>query len=303
MNNVVGIVDIRQSPQWAEYLQALGWSSLRTSKNINIEHRKTLFGTMVKIQKPPALSEEDLKEIEQICLKHRAIFIKIEPYLGQDVTIFDRLGYEISWFPLSPTATYLIDLRLSETDLWNKISHSAKYSVHRAQREGARVKIYRKPETAILQDYYEVLKYTGRIKKLYVPPFKHFMKQVAAFGDNGHLVMVYNKDNVLCGAKWHVIFGDMVLYVSGGTSEIGRDDKSGYELLWKSILYFKSLGLKIYDLEGKDDKRFPNFTKRWGGFSHFKEKFGGQAIEFPHPRVKYIGPLAKFFHKVVGFNV
>ena len=295
--------DVRQSPQWSSFLETLGWKSFRTSKGINIQIRKSVFGALVKIQKPNPFDKDDLNEIEKICRKQKAIFIKIEPYFGQDTDLLKNTGFEVSWFPMTPTATYFINLEKSEEELWNNVSHGGKYAIHRAQREGAEVKVFRKPNIVIMEEFYEVLKYTGRLQKIYVPPIKQVMNQVQAFSDNGVLLVVYNKDGQLCGAKWHLMYGDNVLYISGGTSELGRKDKSGYELVWKSILYFKALGLKTFDLEGKDDKRFPGFTKRWGGFSHFKEKFGGSAIEFPHPRIKYLNPVMKFLHKWANFSL
>lgn len=295
--------DVRQSPQWSKFLETLGWKSFRTSRGINIQIRKSVFGALVKLQKPNPFNKSDLNEIENICREQKAMFIKIEPYLGQDIDLLTDAGFEISWFPMTPTATYFINLEKSEEELWNNISHSGKYSIHRAQREGAEVKIFRKPDLAIMEKFYKILRYTGRLQKIYVPPIKQIMNQARSFGDNGVLLMVYDKDGRLCGAKWHLIYGNNVLYISGGTSEFGRRDKSGYELVWKSILYFKSLGLKSFDFEGKDDKRFPSFTGRWGGFTHFKEKFGGEAVEFPYPHIKYLSTAMKFMHRWTKFNL
>jgi len=295
--------DVRQSPQWSNFLETLGWKSFRTSKGINIQIRKSVFGALVKIQKPNPFDKDDLNEIENICQKQKATFIKIEPYFGQDIDLLKDAGFEISWFPMTPTATYFINLEKSEEELWNNISHSGKYSIHRAQREGADVKVFRKPDSEITQKFYEILRYTGKMQGIYVPPLKQIMSQTKAFDNNGVLLMVYNKDGQLCGAKWHLMYGDSALYISGGTSELGRKDRSGYELVWRSLLYFKSLGIKSFDFEGKNDDRFPSFTKRWGGFSHFKEKFGGSAVEFPHPHIKYLSPVIKFLHRWTNFNL
>jgi lipid II:glycine glycyltransferase (peptidoglycan interpeptide bridge formation enzyme) len=38
----------------------------------------------------------------------------------------------------------------------------------------------------------------------------------------------------------------------------------------------------------------------WGGFSHFKEKFGGTIVEFPVPYVKYFNPIIKVISKLYG---
>ena len=86
----------------------------------------------------------------------------------------------------------------------------------------------------------------------------------------------------------------------GGTTELGRHNKTGYELLWQSILYFKKLGYAWLDLEGVYDPRFPKYLNAWGGFSHFKEKFGGVVVEFPMPYIKYLSPVLKLIAKLYG---
>ena len=56
--------DIRQGDRWAKYLEEMGWKSHRTSNGTNIYHTKTFLGSVIKIQRPPLLSEKDLQEIE-----------------------------------------------------------------------------------------------------------------------------------------------------------------------------------------------------------------------------------------------
>lgn len=296
------IIDVRQSSKWANFLSKLGWQNVRTSNGVVINIIKSPIGVMAKIQKPVPLQQHDLNEIADLCKENKVLFVKIEPYVGQDVDLLKNNGYKASMFPLTPTATYLIHLDNTEEQLWNNISHSGKYSINRAKREGAHTKVFVNPDEKTVTAFYEILKQTGQLKKFYVPPMSQIMSQVEAFGNDGHLIMVYDKNDNLCAAKWYVVEGDRVLYVSGGTSAIGRKDKSGYELLWQSILYFKKLGCTLLDLEGKDDPRFPSTTATWGGFSHFKSKFGGEEIYFPYPYVKFFNPILKKINDWTGIN-
>ncbi|NMB91773.1 aminoacyltransferase [candidate division WWE3 bacterium] len=294
---MIPVSDIRQSDKWALYLKGLGWSSHRTTRGICVEYIKTILGTMVKIQHPIPLTLEDLKEIEDFCVKQKALFIKIEPFVGQDVSILERSGYKKNFYPLSPPSTIYIDLTKSEEDLWDNLSHSARYSIRRAQREGTVTRFYQNPLPEKVPDYFEMLKSTARRKHFYVQPLKDFLAKIKIFGKDCHLVLSYDSNGKLLSGKFYLCHGDMVLYSTGGTSKEGLKTKAGYELLWRSILYFKGLGYKVFDLEGKDDSRFESITKNWGGFSHFKEKFNGEEIEFPYPYVKYLNPLLKFASK------
>jgi len=252
---------------------------------------------VIKIQRPPLLDENDLREIEDYCLSLKPLFIKIEPFVGQDVSILERGGYIESNEPLIPPSTIYIDLTKSEKELWNNISHSGKYSIRRAQREGTVTRFYQNPLEERLLEYFDLVKETGKRKHFYVQPMKDLLAKVKIYGKNCHLVTSYDQKGILLSGKFYLCQDDMVLYSTGGTSRAGLKTKAGYELLWKSILYFKGLGYKVLDLEGKDDPRFPSATKNWGGFSHFKEKFGGINVEFPHPHIKYFNPILKLFSK------
>lgn len=285
--------DIRQCPNWAKYFETLGWKTYKTSGSIQIHIIKTLLGSLAKIQRPKNVTKQDLEEIDRICGENKTLFVKIELNVGQDESIFDEMGYGKSYFPLVPPSTMYIDMELTEEELWNNLSHSAKYSINRAQRENACIKIFQNPAEETLKEYYAVLKETAQKKRFYVQPFNDLKNRVEIFDNQAFLIMVYDGNGGLASAKFYQADCDEVLYVHGGTSEAGRKNKAGYELMWKSILYFKQLGYKILDLEGLDDSRFRFYTNNWGGFSHFKEKFGGEIVKFPIPRVKYFHPVFK----------
>lgn len=289
--------DIRQSDKWAAYMKSLNWNAHRTNCGANILFIKSKIGTIVKIQRPSLLDKKDLAEIEVFCLVQKAMSIKIEPFVGQDIKALEEAGYIKSYIPMIPPSTIYIDLTKSEEELWNNISHSGQYSIKRAQREDVKIRFYQNPLKEKLEPYFLMCKETGSRKHFYIQPFKDLMEKVKLFGKSCHLVLAYDKaGNLMCG-KFYLCDGDMVLYSTGGSSKGGMKSKAGYELLWKSILYFKGLGYKVLDLEGKDDERFLALTRHWGGFSYFKEKFGGEVVEFPYPYIKYLSPVLKFMNK------
>lgn len=292
---------VRQADAWARFLEKLGWEIILTSRGNKIFFLKTLFGTLCKIQKPEKFDQKELDEIEKICAKKRALFIKIDPAFEQKEKLLEKRGYVFSNFPLSPPSTIFIDLTKSEDDLWDDLSRSGKYSVRRAKREKNRIEFFQDPSEEVLKRLQDVSKETSKRGKFYLPPYKELLLKKEAFGKESFVVEVYDKQNRLAGNKFYVAENNQVTYLQGGTTEAGREGKGGYLLLWESILYFKKKGYKILDLEGVDDDRFPLFTKNWGGFSHFKEKFGGVVMRFPLPYIKYRNPILKFmarFHQL-----
>lgn len=290
-------LDIRQSREWQEYLESLGWKSVATSNGTKVSILKTLIGTVTKIQKPTVLLAKDLSEIEQICREHKALFIKLEPGLKQDISLLEAAGYKKSFQPLTPPSTILIDLTKSEEALWEGISKSAKYSIRRARREGIKVEFYQKPGDGVLERFVELTKQTEKARKVDSPSLMDLKKKVEIFGDKSFLSLATDANGELMVGNLAFGFGKGTWFLHGGTSHKGRRGRWGYELFWQEFLYLKTHGYEILDMEGVDDGRFPHFTKRWGGFSYFKEKFGGTRVQFPYPYIKLLSPALKLLGK------
>jgi len=288
---------LRQADLWAVYLRLLKWDIKIIGSGAKIAVMKTPFGAVCKIQRPGKLNGKDLDEIEDICSQRRCMFIKIEAGMGQDEKLLADKGYVLSRFPLSPPSTMIMDLSKSEEEMWSSVSKSGKYSINRAKREGNVVKHHHNPDEEMLANFYAVAKETSKRGKFYIEPFKDLLKKRDVFKDNSFLSEVYDNQGRLVSAKFFLGAEGMVTFLQGGTSEVGRKGKGGYLLLWDCLLHFKELGYKQMDLEGIDDPRFPLFTKNWGGFSHFKEKFGGTILRLPPPYIKYKSPLLKFISK------
>jgi lipid II:glycine glycyltransferase (peptidoglycan interpeptide bridge formation enzyme) len=276
---------------------------LRTSKDIGMSVRPTFLGSLIKIQRPSVLTKDDLVEIDVLAKKARALIVKLEPSVGQDENILVESEYINSRFPQCPPSTMYLDLKLSKEDLWKNLSHSAKYSINRSIREGDKFEIYENPKGEVLESFYKIARETSQKKKFYMMPLADFVARIDVFKDKSYIALVRDAEGIVSGAKFFLEDFGMVLYVSGGTSSEARKHKSGYLLTWESMLYFKERGLLALDLEGMDDPRFPFYTKEWGGFSHFKEKFGGDIVRYPIPYIKYYHPLMKMLSKFAPLSL
>ena len=292
--------DVKQSEGWGKYLESFGWKIVHADCGANIAIIHSLFGNLVKIQHPPVFDQAGFDKIEDICKKNKAALVKLEPFVGQDESIILAGGYIKSLSPHCCPSTIVIDLSKTKEELWNTVSHSGKYAVNRARREGDYVKFYPNPQDDVLRPYYKMCRRTGFVKRFYVQPYKELVDRAKLFGDKAILAIVYNKNNEMVSGKFYLGDGYTTLYVTGGTTDAGRKERGGFLLMWESFLYLKDAGYKVLDLEGTTDPRFPVFTKRWGGFAHFKEKFGGETIRFPLPYVKFNSLLMKFFGLVMG---
>ena len=286
-------IDLRQSSAWARFLESISWTCHTTAAGSKLYMQLHAPLKVAKVQKSPFLTKQDVDEIENKCKENRILFLKIEPVDEQIVPYLKEQGFVPSQAYLTPPATLQINLKKSAEELWNDLSHSAKYSIKRAEREKVRVEMMTNPSAEALKIFYDMEKETSKKKKFIQQGFDLLLKKTELFGKNSFLSLAYNASGALCSGKYYLGFNNHIWYFHGGTTDAGRKDKSGYKIVWDDINFFKSQGFESLDFEGIDDSRFPT-TSAWGGFSHFKEKFGGTEVRYPFPYVKYYNRFLKF---------
>jgi lipid II:glycine glycyltransferase (peptidoglycan interpeptide bridge formation enzyme) len=291
----IKIADLRQSPNWGKYLAWMGWESFATKNGINVEIMPTKIGGFAKVQRPAAFSKEDLEEIERICRGNKALFVKIEPYVDQDISLLENAGFKLSLSPLAPPSTIYLDLSLDKETLWRNISKSGRYSIRHSE---DKIAFHKNPSEGLLKQFYNIARETAKKQGFMLQSFNDLKKKTEIFGDDSFLALGYDKEGSLTGGKFFLGYKDAVWYVHAGTNEQGRQSDSGHKMMWESILYFKGLGYKVMDMDGINDQRFPMFTKKWGGFSFFKEKFGGEVIRFPFSYIKYFSWLFRVIDRL-----
>lgn len=299
---VLEIEDIRQSDAWFEFLKLYGWKKITTEKGINIALLTTPLGKFAKIQRARTVADTDLIEINNLLQKEKSLFVKVEPSLTQDLEILDSSDFRKSRGFMAPPSTLFIELKQKENDLWNSFSHSAKYSIRRAVREKARVERIIFPSERQLKDFYELIAQTTKHKRFSTISLTNLITTTKIFQDRSVLFLVYNDQNKLQGGKYFLGHKSCIWYMYGGTSDEGRKTKGGYNLVWESFLGLKRLGFDWLDFEGVDDPRYAH-TRQWGGFAHFKEKFGGISIQFPYPRIYYYSKLFKLATQLTHLDI
>jgi lipid II:glycine glycyltransferase (peptidoglycan interpeptide bridge formation enzyme) len=280
------IIDIRQTENWSKYLEMYKWKSIKLSNGAILRTRALLFFKFAKLQRPGVLDRKDLEELDSVCKQNRVFSLKLFPNVGQDTDLLEEFGYKQDTSLDAPPKTLLIDLRKSKDELWDELTKGCRYSINRANRYGVFVAFLRNPGEKEIEDFRDLVSKRGSARNYFVQSTRDYKHKVDIFGDQSFIVNVYDKEGDILGAKLYLGYGKNVAYVHGGTSTSGQTSKGGYKLLWDSILYFKELGFEALDLEGLYDERLSNQTKGWKGYSEFKLKFGGEAVEFPLARLK-----------------
>jgi len=290
--------DIRQSGGWGKYLQHIGWAveEIKNKKpGIKVYVKKIpLLGAVIKIQRPAGIPP--IEEIDRIARKHRALFVKLEPQLTTNYQLLTTNGFEPDPSPNLPTKTIIIDLTKSEGDLWKNLSQDARQSVRKARSEQLIVNSYQFGKPGFeksLDEFHRLLKETGRRQGFWTPGLVQLQAKAGAFDQNAILFLIQPEPSA---GAFFLRDGETVYYHHAGSSPEGREKHAPYLLLWEAIKFFRNSAKRL-DLEGVSDPRFPKQTKRWSGFTIFKNKFGGQERNYPAPLIKHFHPLTRILFK------
>lgn len=300
---------LRQSEEWGRYLATQGWkiAEIKEKKSrCKVYIRKIpLFGSVIKIQRPAEIPPTE--EIDKIARKHRAIFVKLEP---SAISRKPLAGFDPDRTPNLPTKTTIVDLTRSKDELWRNFSQDVRQSVRKAQSNKLQVASYREEDKKfeeMLAQLHKLLKKTGQRHGFWIPNWGQLRAKAGAFGNDALLFLVSSTEKPnhqttglpLAGALI-LLTGETASYHHAASSIKGRELYAPYLLLWNAMKYLKSSSRPIVklDLEGIYDPRYPKLTRRWKGFTTFKQKFGGKEIEYPRPLIKYYNPAAKLLFKL-----
>jgi len=124
------MTDIRQTVNYAKYLEKIGWRVEQAGKNYFFIKDAPLVGSIVKIQRP---EEIDFKAINFICKKCRAFQVIIEPKDEDQESKIKNQGFKISNSPYLPTKTLHLNLTKSIDKLYGQLKKDAKYSLRKTK--------------------------------------------------------------------------------------------------------------------------------------------------------------------------
>ncbi len=257
------MVDIRQTPQYANYLSKIGWRVERINEINYFIKNFPIIGSVIKIQRP---EEIKIRKIRELARKYRAFQIIVEPKTELDAKYLTSIGFSLSKSPYLPTKTLQLDLTKPKNLLLKDMEKDARDAIKKSEIVVNSCKN--------LKEFRNAWKNAVGWRR-YVPPISHLVALKTSFKKNCLFLMEENKNS---GAIFLV--GDKIgYYWQAFTNLEGRRNLSQYKIVWEGILWAKKKGAKIFDFEGIYDERFPN--KSWLGFTHFKKSFGGYEVEYP----------------------
>lgn len=285
------MVDLRQTPQYAKYMKALGWQVVATPLHSSVvERAKTLvylkniflLGNIAKLQRSQKI---DFKRIKRLTEDYKIAAFYVEPS-AQIKSVPPAFKSAKSAF--LPSKTLQLDLTKSEEQLLKEMKPKTRYNIKVAQKRGVVVK-----QSKDIAAFINLWKSSAYLR-FALPQSKEIAALWQAFGKKAHLLLVYNGTHLLAG----VLIArsqDTAFYMYAASNKIGKKLFAPTLVAWEAIRLAKKLKLKIFDFEGIYDSRYSS-TRSWRGFTKFKEGFGVKVVEFPKTLVYYKNPLLKFFN-------
>lgn len=278
-----------QSWEWGEFRKSNGNGVIRF---VNA-HKKTIIdsyqllthklpvgkfkiGTLIKCPKP---TKELFPYLKKLAKENNLIFIKLEPAIakaGKDtndhlVSLMKNYGC-IPGKTLFTPSTFWIDLTKTEDALLKSFSSKTRYNIHLAEKHGVDVKednsekAFEKYldltfETAKRQGFFA---HTEKYHRLMWKTLNRSKPQIA------HLLTASYNNEII--TTWILfVWKDYLYYPYGASSDKYKQVMANNLMMWEAIKFGKKLGLKTFDLWGREEGK---------GFTKFKEGYNPEVVEF-----------------------
>jgi len=277
-----------QSGEWGELKVAFGWKVVRITNNSSgaqILFRKLPFGlTIAYIPKGP-IGEGlvDLwPEIDQVCLEHHAIFLKVEPDVFQNdqpVHMGDFPDFNFSKYNIQPPNTIILNISDNETDILQKMHQKTRYNIKLAGRKEVIVQAWDD-----IASFHKMMTTTGGRDNFGVHSMEYYQHVYDLFHPTGMCELLVAKyDNKPLASIMVFARGNRAWYVYGASSDSERNRMPAYMLQWEAIRWAINRGCQEYDLWGIPDEaeqtleaEFAHRNSGLWGVYRFKRGFGGE---------------------------
>lgn len=277
-----------QMGEWGELKNDFGWKPVRVvSGNIGVQilFRKLPLGftigyiPKVSSNQLSVTSDEFWGEVDSICKKNRAIFLKIEPDAWDDEFNLQLSTFKPSTHNIQPPRTIMLDIKDSEEDILARMKPKCRYNIRLAEKKGVTVR----PWDDIFA-FQEMMTVTGGRDGFGVHSKEYYQRAYDLFHPKGTCEMlVAEYDGKPLASLMVFANGNRAWYVYGASNNEERNRMPTYLLQWEAIRWAKARGCEEYDLWGIPDENEETleaqFESRhdglWGVY-RFKRGFGGQ---------------------------
>ncbi len=294
-----------QMAGWGELKKDFGWKPVRCILNnevgCQILFRRLPLGlTLGYMPKPvfsdqfSAVSEPFWKEVDTVCKKNHAIFLKIEPDAWDDQFSIQHSSFRISLHNIQPPRTIIIDIKNNEEEILARMKPKCRYNIRLAEKKGVTVRPWDD-----ISEFHEMMTVTGGRDNFGVHSKEYYQRAYDLFHPKEICeLLVAEYEGKPLASLMVFANGRNAWYVYGASNDQERNRMPTYLLQWEAIRWAKARGCEEYDLWGVPDETEEtleaNFETRhdglWGVY-RFKRGFGGEVQRAAQALDRVYNPL------------
>jgi len=272
-----------QIGEWGELKSDFGWKPIRIVNGnfgVQILFRKLPLGFTIGYIPKSNIDQTLLPEIDLVCKKHRAIFLKLEPdfWVGEQP---DSWNLEIKTSPhnIQPPRTIIIDIRGADNEILAKMKQKTRYNIRLAEKKGVTVRAWDDIEA-----FHKMMLITGGRDGFGIHSLEYYKRAYELLQPKGlGEILVAEYEGKPLAALFVARNGHRAYYLYGASTDEERNRMPTYLLQWEAMKWAKERGCEEYDLWGVPDEDEEileaNFQSRhdglWGVY-RFKRGFGGE---------------------------
>ena len=283
---------ILQTAEWGELKAAFGWRAERVivgGAGAQVLFRPLPGGfTFAYIPKAPvgdrAAWDALFAEIDALCRRRRAIFLKVEPDLWEEDGVSPPAGFIPSEHAIQPRRTLVVSLEGSEDEILARMKQKTRYNIRLAARKGVTVR-----QWDDLDGFYRLMEETGKRDGFGVHAPEYYRMAYELFAPRGEAAMLVAEfEGEPLAALMVFARGRRAWYFYGASTGKHRNKMPTYLLQWEAMRWARARSCTSYDLWGVPDAPLERleaeFTERrdglWGVY-RFKRGFGGMLRRSP----------------------
>jgi len=303
-----------QTASWGELKSSFGWQVARViapvtsgpsnavqtlSCGAQILFRKLPLGfSIAYIPKGPVGDrwESLLPEIDALCRRQRAVFLKIEPdqMEGGSKPVDPPAGFIRGLQSIQPPRTLVVDLGKDEADILDRMKQKTRYNVRLALKKGVIVRQFGDVDL-----FCRLMRMTGQRDRFGVHSQDYYQRVYDLFSPREECVMLLAEyEGEPLAALMVFARGQRAWYFYGASADTQRERMPTYILQWEAMRWARQRGCLEYDLWGvpdADEKTLEsNFALRtdglWGVY-RFKRGFGGELRRAAGPWDRVYAPM------------
>jgi lipid II:glycine glycyltransferase (peptidoglycan interpeptide bridge formation enzyme) len=303
-----------QTGEWGELKSAFGWSPVRIiseEAGVQILFRRLPLGfTIGYIPKAvidgpySVVNDQILKEIDNACRKHRAIFLKLEPGVWNNNFILYPSSFIISKHNIQPPRTIMIDIAGSEEEILARMKQKTRYNIRLAEKKGVTIHTWDD-----LAAFHQMMLVTGGRDGFGIHSPEYYERAYQLMHPKGMAeILVAEFEGKPLAALFVARNGTRAYYLYGASTDEERNRMPTYLLQWEAMKWARARGCDEYDLWGVPDEEETtleaDFESRhdglWGVY-RFKRGFGGQLKRAAQAMDRVYNPLLYWAYvKFVG---